>query len=152
MHQCSFELNDQPMSAFQIGGSSFAAFSGLSPHINKKTAVCLANAGPIPTGTYYIVDRQSGGLLGPLLDRIKGKTDWFALYAIDSQIDDATYCKQVERGNFRLHPKGTYGISKGCIVIDKPSEFQHLQHILRSTKPTAIPGSKLLAYGKVVVR
>ena len=152
MHQCSFELNDKPMSSFKVGALSFDAFSGLSPYINKRTAACLANAGPIPPGTYYILDRESGGLLGPLWDRIKGRTDWFALYAIDNRIDDVAYCNEVERGNFRLHPKGTYGISKGCIVIAKPNEFHHLRSILRSTKPISIPGSKLFAYGKVVVR
>ena len=152
MHQCSFELNDKPTSSFRIGVMSFDAFSGLSPYVNKRTAACLANAGPIPAGIYYILDRQSGGLLGPLWDRIKGRTDWFALYAIDSQIDDVAYCNEVKRGSFRLHPKGAYGISKGCIVIDKHSDFHYLRSMLRSRKPTPIPGTKLFAYGKVVVR
>lgn len=130
----------------------FAAFSGLSPYINKKTAACIANAGPIPPGNYYILDRESGGVLGALWDRIKGRSDWFALYAVDNQIDDVAYCNEVARGNFRLHPKGAYGISKGCIVIDKPGEFQHLRSVLRGREPIPIPGSKFSAYGKVSVQ
>jgi hypothetical protein len=152
MHVCSFELNDKPMSSFRAGALSFDAFSGSAPFTNKKTAACLANAGPIPPGTYYILDRESGGLLGPLWDRIKGKADWLALYAMDNRIDDITYCNEIKRGNFRLHPKGAYGISKGCVVIDKPGEFQHLRSVLRSIKPASIPGTRLSAYGKVVVR
>lgn len=63
MHVCSFELNDKPMSSFRAGALSFDAFSGLAPFTNKKTAACLANAGPIPPGTYYILDRESGDCL-----------------------------------------------------------------------------------------
>jgi hypothetical protein len=64
MLQCSFELNDQPMSTFNIGVISFPAFSGLAPHINRCLSVCLADLGPIPFGRYYIVDRESGERLG----------------------------------------------------------------------------------------
>lgn len=67
-------------------------------------------------------------------------------------IDDVTYCNEVERGNFRLHPKGPYGISKGCIVIDKPDEFHHLRNVLRSLKPVPVRGGALNAYAKLVVR
>ncbi|MDT3670125.1 MAG: DUF2778 domain-containing protein [Aromatoleum sp.] len=140
------------MSSFNLGGLSFDAFSGLSPHINKKVSACLANEGPIPPGIYYILDRKSGGFLGSLLDRLKGRSDWFALYAEDAEIDDATYCREVLRGNFRLHPKGIYGVSKGCIVIEKQHEFHFLRSMLRSVKPRAIPGSELHAYGKLAVR
>lgn len=152
MRLCSFELNDNPMSAFCLGGLSFDAFSGSAPHVNRRESACLANAGPIPPGTYYIVDREAGGVLGTLWSRIKGRTDWFALYADDTRIDDVTYCNEVERGNFRPHPKGPYGISKGCIVIDRPDEFHHLRNLLRSLKPVPVRGGALNAYAKLVVR
>jgi len=61
MYQCSFALNDKPMSIFKIGEQQFSAFSGLDPYVNKRIAVCTPNLGPIPSGTYYIVDRKSGG-------------------------------------------------------------------------------------------
>lgn len=152
MHQCSFELNNQPMSNFKLGAMAVSAFSGLGTNVNKRAAACVAGVGPIPPGTYYIVDRESGGLLSPLWDRVKGRKNWFALYAIDGNINDVTYCNEIERGNFRLHPKGTYGISKGCIVIEKHSDFNRLSAILRNGKPTRIVGTKHHAYGKVVVK
>jgi hypothetical protein len=152
MYQCTFELNDKPMSIFTVGTFSCNAFSGLSPYINKKANVCLANVGAIPPSTYYIIDRESGGILGSFWDTIKGHINWFSLYAIDKIIDDSTYCDEVKRGNFRLHPKGVYGISKGCITINNHGDFNHLRSILKGAEPTLIPGSKINAYGKVVVR
>jgi len=80
---CSFKLNDKPMNSFKMGAPSFPAYSGLDEHINKKTSACLEGFGPIPSGKYYIFDRQSGGILGPLRDFITGRDEWFALYAIE---------------------------------------------------------------------
>ncbi len=96
MIDCTFELNNKPMSIFRCGATPFPAFSGLGKHVNQWGSVCLASEGPIPLGNYYIFDRQVGGLLGPF-DRLFGdRRDWFALYAIDSKIDDETYCDRVE--------------------------------------------------------
>lgn len=152
MQQCTFELNNEPMSAFCVGASSFAAFSGKGPYINKRANACLVKLGPIPPGTYYIVDRESGGRLGWWRDRIGSKENWFALYAADRQIDDWTFCNEVRRGNFRLHPKGERGISEGCITVDRPTDFHVIQSLLRRSKKSPIPNSSILAYGKVVVK
>ena len=152
MFQCSFELNNKPISVFKIGAMSFPAFSGLGNHVNRRVSVCHASVGPIPPGTYYIFDRQSGGLLGPLYDVFNEHSNWFALHAIDSKIDDETYCNQVKRGSFRLHPKGDLGISRGCITIESRSDYQRLRAIFKGVEPVAVPGSTLKAYGKVVVR
>ncbi len=152
MHQCTFELNNQPLSAFKLGAKLYPAFSGLNSHVNRRASACIAGAGPIPPGAYYIFDRQPGGLLGPFRDLFNDHSNWFALYASDARIDDETYCNKVKRGAFRLHPKGTGGISYGCIVIEKQSDYQHLQAILKSTTPQAVPGSSLMAYGRVVVK
>ena len=151
MIDCKFELNDKPMSTFWCGATKFPAFSGLGAHVNRRASMCILSQGPIPTGTYYIFDRQSGGLAGPLLDLFTGKDQWFALHAVDQQIDDETFCSEVKRGNFRLHPKGDRGISQGCITIDSKTDFQFLRTILKGTKQEAVPSSKFLAYGKVVV-
>jgi hypothetical protein len=152
MPDCTFELNGKPMSALHCGAVSFPAFSGLGKSINRREYACHASVGPIPPGTYYIVDRQSGGLLGPLRDIFNDRKDWFALYAIDGSIDDITYCNMVKRGSFRLHPKGPLGISEGCITIESHVDFQHLRAMLKGSAQTAIPGMSLKAYGKVVVR
>jgi hypothetical protein len=152
MQQCSFVLNDQPMSAFRAGSAEFPAFSGLAPHINKRTSICIPDHGPIPPGTYYILDRESGGRLGWFYEWYERQTDWFALYADDGRMDDWTFCNEVRRGNFRLHPKGRRGISKGCITIDRANDFHVLRHLLTASKKRLIPRTTLLAYGKVVVR
>ena len=152
MHQCSFELNNEPMSVFKIGERSFNAFSGLSPYVNKRLAACTPNLGPIPPGTYYIVDRESGGFLGGLYDMFGQRGDWFALYAEDGKIDDETYCNEIKRGNFRLHPKVGSGISKGCITVDHQSDFNAIRIILKGVPKEPIPGSSISAYGKVTVR
>lgn len=152
MIDCTFELNGKPMSKFKCGATSFSAFSGMGEHINRRISACIPNLGPIPPGTYYIFDRQSGGLLGPLRDLFNERSQWFALYAADEKIDDETYCKKVKRGNFRLHPKGIRGISQGCITIDSSHDYQFLRTILKNSKQESVPGSDLLAYGKVVVR
>lgn len=152
MIDCSFELNNKSMSAFKCGASSFPAFSGLGQNANQRSAACFAGVGPIPPGSYYIFDRQSGGLLESFRNLFSDHSDWFALYAIDERIDDETFCDNIKRGNFRLHPKGGLGISKGCITIESVSDFQFLRVMLKNRKPEAVPGSKLFAYGKVVVR
>lgn len=152
MYQCSFELNDKPMSIFKIGAQQFAAFSGLAPYVNKRIAVCTPSLGPIPPGTYYIVDRESGGFFGWLYDMFGQRGDWFALYANDGKIDDETYCNEVKRGSFRLHQKVGRGISKGCITIDRQSDFNLIRALLKGSLREEIPGSEFKAYGKVCVR
>ena len=140
------------MSAFKIGTLSVPAFSGLSKNINKRSSACLSGQGPIPPGVYYIFDRQSGGLLGPLRDIFTGRGDWFALYANDGRIDDETFCDSIKRGNFRLHPKGALGRSEGCVVIDNQSDFLYVRTMLKSITPADVPGAKLKAYGTLTVR
>src|SRR5690606_8946848 len=121
-------------------------------HVNRRVSSCIPGTGPIPPGVYYIFDRQSGGLLGPLRDLFTGRDEWFALYADDGRIDDETFCKKVKRGEFRLHPKGTTGLSERCIVIDKKTDSMSLRAILKSSKQIAVPGIELKAYGRLVVR
>jgi len=152
MIDCTFELNGKPMSTFKCGATSFPAFSGRGKHVNKRVSACIPDQGPIPPGTYYIFDRQSGGLFGPLRDLFTDRDQWFALYAIDGKIDDETYCNKVKRGNFRLHPKGIRGISQGCITLNSKKDYQFLRTILKNSKQVPVPGSELLAYGKVVVK
>jgi hypothetical protein len=151
VHQYNFELNDQPMSAFKLGAFSFPAFSGFEENINQPSSVCLVNEGPIPIGRYYILDRQAG-----ILQKIKGifggHSDWFALYAIDGRIDDEAFCNKVRRGEFRLHPKGTLGISRGCVTIENLADFQHIKTMLRGGRPSTIPNSSLKAYGILTVK
>jgi len=150
MKRCSFRLNGEPLSQFLVGASAFPAFSGLDGYINKPSHMCVPSVGAVPLGRYYIVDRESGGRLRWLRDLVKG--DWFALYAIDSKIDDETFCNGVKRGNFRLHPKAGRGISEGCITLDKPSDFNIVRSLLLGTATAFIPGTETKTYGTVDVR
>jgi Protein of unknown function (DUF2778) len=151
MHDCHFALNGDAMSAFEIGSKSFPAFSGLGDKVNQRRAACESGVGPIPPNKYYIVDRKSGGTIGPILDRARGRTEWFALYAADKSIDDKTFCMSVERGNFRLHPKGRQGISQGCITIEHEADFMFIRSLLLCARTQRIPGTDMMAYGTVSV-
>ncbi|MBL1259314.1 MAG: DUF2778 domain-containing protein [Thiotrichaceae bacterium] len=152
MIDCSFKLNNKPMSTFKMGAPSFPEFSGLDKHVNNSKSQCSLNKGPIPKGSYYIFDRQSS-----LKERFKSifnkneKDAWFALYAIDTKIDDETYCEQVKRGQFRLHPSGILGISQGCITINDWTDFQVVRSLLKGTKTIEISDVGLECYGKVRV-
>ncbi len=152
MIECTFELNDKPMSALKIGALSVPAFSGQDWYTNRKTAVCTVKLGAIPPGRYYILDRESGGLLGPLRDLWNKKKDWFSLYADDGKVDDVTYCELVKRGQFRLHPKGLGGVSEGCITIENEADFYRIRAILKGTQQAPIPGTPLKTYGRVLVK
>lgn len=152
MQQCNFVLNDQPMSAFSVGGASFPAFSGKTPYINKRANSCLVKLGPIPPGTYYVIDRETGGRFGWLRDLVANKKNWFALYAEDGRIDDWTFCNEVKRGNFRLHPMGERGISEGCITVHRAADFHVIHSLLKRSRQSTVPGADFRAYGKVVVK
>jgi|SRR5690554_3861628 len=152
MKKCTFELNGKAMSSFTIGASSFPAFSGLGNHINRRVSACVPSLGPIPPGEYFILDRESGGRLGWLYDLWSGKRNWFALYNNDGYIDDEAWCESVKRGQFRLHPRGLEGVSKGCIVLNQSNDFQLLSSILRSGEQYRIPDTDITAWGKVLVK
>lgn len=152
MFQCGFELNNRPLSVFSVVNKSFPAFSGLGVHANRRSMTCAKGVGPLPLGRYYIVDRQSGGMLGAIRDLMSDNRHWFALYAADAAIDDYAFCDQVKRGHFRLHPKSGIGVSEGCITIHSAMDFNQIGAILRSVPAAPIPGSTLKAYGMVTVK
>jgi hypothetical protein len=151
MNLMSFELNGAPMSALKLVGRSYPAFSGFHPHVNKRSSACLVDVGPIPPGSYYVVDRPFG--MRDAADLLRGvnKFSWFALYADDGRIDDETFCNKVSRGQFRLHPKGFWGISKGCITLENSHDFSALRSVLLGSGRMSIPGAQLQACGKVRV-
>ncbi|HEY2024386.1 DUF2778 domain-containing protein [Paraburkholderia sp.] len=144
------------MSEFTIGVLSFAAFSGQERYINKASGLCTPGYGAIPIGRYYIFDRRSGGFLGPWKERLNlngnNKSEWFALHAIDGDIDDdKLLCDGIVRGRFRLHPKGRVGKSEGCITIDQLADWHRIRSILTDEPKVSVPGSALKAYGEVMV-
>jgi hypothetical protein len=139
------------MSSFKMGASSFDAFSGMGDHKNRFLSECVPNIGPIPRGEYLIFDRQTGGKLGRFREFFSNKSDWFALYAVDEKIDDAVYCEKLMRGEFRLHPRGELGISRGCITVEDWTDYQVIKSLLKCTKTEKVVGSDLDYYGTVRV-
>jgi len=106
----------------------------------------------IPPATYYIFDRQSGGRLGWLRDLFSDRDEWFALYAADSRLDDETFCDEVKRGRFRLHPKGPSGRSEGCVVVESRQDFHRVRTRIKSASLIDVAEIGLKAYGMLVVR
>ena len=151
MANCYFTLNGQPHSRFVYDGVSSTAFSGHGPDRNNPGSGAVPNNGPTPPGSYWIVDRQSGGLLGGLRDWITDRDEWFALYRDDGSIDDETFYDSVRRGQFRLHPLGPLRMSIGCIVLEYASEFSTMSGYLRAQPVSYIPGTKTRTFGTVAV-
>jgi hypothetical protein len=156
---CVFNLNSEQFSILGCHGEGvppmLKAFSGRDRGRDNPNSTGLPDIGPIPKGTYYIIDRQSGGHLGWLHDissRI-GSTDhsqWFMLWNKDT--GDTTYVNKVKRGAFRLHPIGPLGLSEGCITVTDIEGFKKFAAALRKRKPDlAVPGTTLKAYGIVQV-
>jgi len=153
---CTIKLNNQPMSMLQCPGvGNFAAFSGVGVGRDNPGAVSKFDIGPLPSGQYYIVDRESGRLLGALRDLFlkdiygTDRSTCFALYRNDGVIDDYTFVNGVRRGNFRLHPIGPRHLSEGCITLANPKEFESLRTRLKNGPEISVPGSTLRAYATV---
>jgi hypothetical protein len=156
--QCTFVLNKQSVGALACEGRNYAAFSGNGKGIDNPAMTNVLMTGPIPKGRYYIVDRPHGGRLGWLHDFVHNalnssvNTYWFALWADDGSIDDWTFVQGVKRGNFRLHPIGSLGISDGCITISDPARFGELRTRLLRSRASVIPGKGIRYYGTVDVK
>jgi hypothetical protein len=157
--QCTFILNGKSVSTFLCSGlTGMAAFSGKRAYVDNPDAQAVADAGPIPKGTYFIIARQSGGRLGWLWDWARDRAShserdqWFALYRNDNVIDDYTFVEGVRRGNFRLHPNGRFGISEGCITLLSQAQFDQLRKFLLSQETKIVPGTNIPYYGTVTVR
>lgn len=148
---CTFILNSQRFTRLNYDGVNCTAFSGNGPHRNNPISGSVPNDGSIPIGNYYIVDRQSGGTLGPILDWIADRDVWFALFRDDGTIDDSTFVDGVRRGEFRLHPKGPRGISLGCITLEYRTEFDTLRAYLMAQHVAYIPYTTTRTYGTIAV-
>jgi hypothetical protein len=125
---------------------------------DNPRATATRNVGPLPAGTYYLVDRQSGGMMGWLRDWYlsfevgsSDRTKWFMLW--NPHGGDTTMINGIQRGNFRLHPEGSLHLSEGCITVVSHFEFDRLQRYVRTRQPDLpVPGTTLRAYGTVEVR
>jgi hypothetical protein len=150
MVNCTFVLNRLTTTSLITPIGWLEAFSGDGRHRNNPEGEAVADGGPIPPGSYFIVDRKSGGLLGPARDFVLGRDEWFALYRDDGKVDDATFIGGVQRGLFRLHPLGPRRMSTGCIVLNKADDFARLRKYLLSA-PLTVTQSGMHAYGMISV-
>ena len=157
MIRCSFHLNGNALSTLSCPGLGFfPAYSGNEGgNRNNPSSASIPDIGPLPPGLYYIVDRGRGGLLTMAKDGVASilsgsdRGVWFALYRQDAVVDDLTFYEEVRRGNFRLHPAGYEGVSKGCVTLPRKSDFMLLRDFLLKT-PTFKVG-QLTAYGTIQV-
>jgi len=156
--RCTFSLNNRETSKLVCEGfGSVAAYSGHGKGRDNPYDVADKDVGALPPGTYYLVDRQSGGRIGWLHDFLAahgGSTDrskWFMLWNANG--GDTTMIDGVARGQFRLHPEGEMHLSDGCITLKSPNEFDALERFIRlHPADLPVPGSTLKAYGTVEVR
>ena len=157
--RCTFALNSkETFTLICEGFGTVEAFSGQKRGRDSPDEIATPNIGPIPPGTYYLVDRQSGGLMGWAYEAAghyfgvtSARHKWFTLW--NPMTGDTTMVYGVTRGNFRLHPVGPAGLSQGCITLVNPGEFEYLERFIRRSPPTIpVPGTNLKAYGTVEVR
>lgn len=156
---CTFILNRKTTSILSCAGTaSVAAFSGQKEGRDNPADTAKKDIGPLPKGQYYLVDRQSGGILGRIRDfwaahgyGTTDRTRWFMLWNPVS--GDQTNIDGVMRGSFPLHPMGPRHLSEGCITVVNPYEFDRLQNYIHSQRPSLpVPGTSLKAYGILEVR
>jgi RHS repeat-associated protein len=144
----TFTLNRQESSKLKCEcGQQFDAFSGEGEATNNPDFEGDSNKGPIPRGTYYIVDRPKGGRFTRA-----SKDYWFALYrygAGDGLINDTTAVGSALRGQFRLHPGS---LSLGCVTLRDREQFMRLWSLLKTTKPGKIPQTDITYYGTITVK
>ena len=63
-----------------------------------------------------------------------------------------TFYNNVLRGNFRLHPAGYQGVSKGCITLPSRSHYMILRDALLNEHNVRVKiTASLTAYGTVQV-
>lgn len=155
---CTYVLNGEPLSRLVCDGVSYDAFSGdASSYVNDVRYQDVPDIGPLPLGKYYILDRETGGRAGWLVQPVKdyfAETDrskWLSLYRDDGIIDDMTSINNIQRGAFRIHPIGPKGISEGCVTLLSPLAFEVLRNYIRNRPGEPLAGKSIRYYGTLEV-
>jgi uncharacterized protein RhaS with RHS repeats len=94
-------------------------FSGEYDAKNNPSLEYLSGQGPIPAGTYEILENAK-------------PSDWYRLDRIDSNPRNDRDDDRYKRGQFRLHPGSR---SEGCITIPKEEQddWKAVQEMLKNT-------------------
>lgn len=155
--QCYFHLNGGKYATLSVPGVVFfPAFSGNGNATNRPESASLPDIGPLPPGRYFILLRGLGGWYTQTKDSVNAfftgsnRSEWFALYRDDGLINDETFVNGIRRGEFRLHPIGPSGLSKGCITLYSQSDFKVLASALLRTGGQQL-GNYMIAHGVVQV-
>ena len=143
--------NYQSEGQYMFINSSTKAFSGNGKDRNNPNSTNVPKKGPLPKGTWYIVDRpKSDNVLKNAYNSIvRGKDNWFALYRKDGNVDDSTVENGAERTSIRLHP-GDY--SEGCLTIFDEEEFENIVDELMNTEMEVIPNTDIITYGTIEIQ
>ncbi len=154
--QCFFHLNGGTYATLSVPGVGFFLhFQGM---VTRRT---------VQKAQIYLISAHSHRSLLHTFTWIRGwytqtkdsvnafftgsnRNEWFALYRDDGLINDETFVKGVRRGEFRLHPIGPSGISKGCITLYSQSDFKILASALLRTGGQQL-GNYMIAHGVVQV-
>ena len=162
----TFELINNSKSKsllFFPGVGGFEAYSGNKQYRNQAGCTHVKDIGPLPVGKYWIVNRPTGSLksefkqlitkdvINNILQKPSPREEWFALYRDDGLINDSTYINQVQRTAFRLHPRGFWGDSYGCITVDSYAEYKLIHKALLAQATQRIPNTNIITYGTITV-
>lgn len=132
------------------GAGEYEVFTG-EDQFGSNVNCSLRMFGPIPVGSYYIVNRESGSWKNIIrafgIDAwkylvhgaVNDHSKWFSLISTVSRADNLNASK-IARGAFRLHPVNSdgMGVSEGCITLSKYSQFYVLRSMLLATDPKKI--------------
>lgn len=152
---CTYVLNGEPLSRLICDGVSYDAFSGdtAQNYVNNLRYQDVPGKGPLPLSKYYILDRESGGSMGWLIQPIKDlsagtdRSEWLSLYRDDGVVDDQTSVDNIQRGAFRINPVGPMGISQGCVTLTSKLAFDVLKKYIRSRQGEVLPDKEKRNYG-----
>ncbi|MFP3849154.1 DUF2778 domain-containing protein [Pseudomonas sp. W5-01] len=155
---CTYVLNGEPLSELTCEGMTYEAFSGdVSSYVNNSRYQDVVKLGPLPLGRYYILDRESGGMLGWLRQPVNDyfaetdRSEWLSLYRDDEVVDDMTTINHIQRSAFRIHPVGPRGISQGCVTLTSQLAFDELRTILRNRPGEILDDRNIKYYGVLEV-
>ncbi|HEX8589427.1 DUF2778 domain-containing protein [Pseudomonas sp.] len=155
---CTYVLNGEPLSELTCEGKTYEAFSGNSAtYVNDSRYQDIVNSGPLPLGRYYILDRESGGMMGWIREPVKdlfartNRSEWLSLYRDDGVVDDLTSVNNISRGAFRIHPVGPQRISQGCVTLNSELAFEELRTFIRNMPGEVLEGTSIKFYGVLEV-
>lgn len=110
--RCTFDLNRERVSTLNCPGfGTIPAFSGKGRARDNPEATGLKGVGPIPKGTYYIVDRQSAAISADFTtlgaSRVVGyHRSHQVVYVVECEHRRHDFCRESKARAFSDSPDG----------------------------------------------